>query len=199
MAAFDRSELNSRIHRKRVWAYPSIAGKVPVPGIPWPVSRGSYSTKNAKRSQAKSMYGQQSSISQTSYAMKVQRNLSGRAMEQRSTYARKQVENESNAKMKRLLKEKDERQYKSYIGNVNTLNQMKQAFRDLYPSMKNGNPETNKRLAGLIMNYQKDLDDYATSWANVKNFRDQGPDNQDLTQAFGRPFSPANGMEPDVL
>ena len=128
--------------------------------------------------------------------MKVQRNLSGRAMEQRNNYARKQVENESNMKLKRLLKEKDDKQYRSYIGNVNTLNQMKQAFKDLYPSMKNGNQDQNRRLAGLIMNYQKDLDDYATAWANVKQFRDQGPENQDLAQEFGEPFSPASGESP---
>ena len=55
--------------------------------------------------------------------------------------------------LKRLLKEKDDSQYKSYIGNVNTLNQMKLAFKDLYPSMRNGNPEINRKLATLIMDY----------------------------------------------
>ena len=96
------------------------------------------------------------------------KNLSGRALEHRSTFARKKVEKESNLVMKRLLKEKDDGQYKSYIGNVNTLNQMKLAFKDLYPSMKNGNPEINRRLAGHIMGYQRELDEYANAWANTK-------------------------------
>lgn len=61
--AFDREELNSRIHRRRVWGYPSVASKVPVPGVPWPVSRGSLSTKNAKRIQGRNNFGDKSMIS----------------------------------------------------------------------------------------------------------------------------------------
>ena len=54
---------------------------------------------------------------------------------------------------------------------------MKLAFKHMYPSMKNGNQDVNRRMAGLIMNYQKDLDEYANAWANVKHFKDQGGEN----------------------
>jgi hypothetical protein len=67
-----------------------------------------------------------------------------------------------------LLLEKDERQYRSYLGNVNTLNQMKQAFKDVYPALKEANQGSERRMAGLILNYEKDLDEYASAWVNVK-------------------------------
>ena len=67
------------------------------------------------------------------------RNLSGRALEERGKHARRQATTENDLKLKRLLLEKDERQYRSYLGNVNTLNQMKQAFKDVYPALKEAN------------------------------------------------------------
>ena len=76
--------------------------------------------------------------------------------------------NENNLKLKRLLLEKDERQYRSYLGNVNTLNQMKQAFKDVYPALKEVNQGAKRRMAGMILDYEKDLDEYAIAWANVK-------------------------------
>lgn len=42
----------------------------------------------------------------------------------------------SNHKLTVLQQEKEHQQYKSYIGNVNTLNQMKKAFKDVYPTLK---------------------------------------------------------------
>lgn len=49
-------------------------------------------------------------------------------------------------------------QYKSYLGNVNTLNQMKQAFKEIYPSMKEtDNGRKQKKMVGIIVNYERDI------------------------------------------
>jgi len=45
---------------------------------------------------------------------------------------------------------------------------MKQAFKDVYPALKEANQGAKRRMAGLILNYEKDLDEYASAWANLK-------------------------------
>jgi len=45
---------------------------------------------------------------------------------------------------------------------------MKQAFKDVYPALKEANQGSERRMAGLILNYEKDLDEYASAWVNVK-------------------------------
>ena len=55
-------------------------------------------------------------------------------------------------------------------------------------------------MAGLILNYEKELDEYASAWANVKKLKEKGrADKEDIEKAFGRPFSPASGASPQSL
>lgn len=47
---------------------------------------------------------------------------------------------------------------------------MKRAFKDIYPALNEQNHEgAKRRLAGLIMNEEKDLAEYASNWAKSKN------------------------------
>ena len=46
---------------------------------------------------------------------------------------------------------------------------MKRAFKDIYPALKEDNNESaQRRLAGLIINQEKDLAEYASNWAKSK-------------------------------
>lgn len=53
-------------------------------------------------------------------------------------------------------------------------------------------------MAGLILNYEKDLDEYASAWVNVKRQKEKA-ENEDMEKAFIRPFSPASGTSPQSL
>jgi cytochrome c peroxidase len=64
-----------------------------------------------------------------------------------------------------LSHKRDEQQYKSYIENVHTLNSMKQAFKDVYPSMKeHDNGRKQKKMAGIILNYENEIKQYVDCW-----------------------------------
>ena len=67
----------------------------------------------------------------------------------------------------RLGVEKEEHQYKAYLENVNTLNQMKKAFKTIYPTMRQkDNGRKAKKLVGIIMKYEQDIQDYVDAWTN---------------------------------
>lgn len=63
---------------------------------------------------------------------------------------------------------------------------MKCAFKDIYPALQETNNEgAKRRLAGLIINQEKDLAEYASNWAKSRN------EAQQL-----RALSPASGSSP---
>jgi hypothetical protein len=64
----------------------------------------------------------------------------------------------------KIAKDKEARQYASYLGNVETLNRMKQALKDLYPAMDDMGGKKQK-LVSIILNYERDIQEYVNNWS----------------------------------
>ena len=50
------------------------------------------------------------------------------------------------------------------MSNVETLNRMKQAFKDLHPAMTNKD-DKKRKLARIIINYEKEIKEYVNNWS----------------------------------
>ncbi len=78
--------------------------------------------------------------------------------------ARRETIGKCQKKLDRATRLKEEQQYRSYVENVQTLNQMKLAFKEVYPSLTN--TRKSKKLVNIIMKYEKDIQEYVDNWAS---------------------------------
>jgi len=115
--------------------------------------------QNAHLTQRKTV-GPSSAAESTLHA----RNFSGKAMEQRTKFQFQKNRLQSENALAKIAKDKEARQYASYLGNVETLNRMKQALKDIYPAMDDMGGKKQK-LVSIILNYERDIQEYVNNWS----------------------------------